>query len=70
MINTDKAYKCLTCENKEICKNAENMKKFTDELREKVRLLENQRFGLQIECQDYRFFDEKKTQHNFKNITT
>ena len=69
MGDTNKAYKCLTCANKEICKNEENMKSFTDELRKRVNVPENERFGVHIDCQDYRFYDKTKPQKNFEKIT-
>ena len=69
MEDINKAYKCLTCENKEICKNEENMKSFTDELRKRVSVHENERFGVRIDCQDYRFYAKTMPQKKFEKIT-
>lgn len=62
-------YKCVNCEHKKICKDEMNMKKFTDELVEKTKLLEYQHFGIYIECQNYDYYDKTKPKKNFKKIT-
>lgn len=60
---------CNSCSHEEICKHKENMEKFTNELEEKVRLLEYQDFGVHIQCKNYRYFDKTQPVPNFEKIT-
>ena len=61
-------YICDSCSHGMVCKNKENMEKFTNELEEKVRLLEYQEFGVRIQCRNYQYYDKTQPQLKFEKV--